>query len=76
MWSKANLIVLNFISCETSLEKTYKEGKLLYSNKEYNNAVNSFSQVINDDNKHHNAYYYRAKSYQKLENFTGSEIQR
>ncbi|MCE5346706.1 MAG: hypothetical protein LLG13_10525 [Bacteroidales bacterium] len=60
-------------SLEEKLRKLYDECKKMFSQKEYINAINGFTEIILLSPFHYNAYFYRAICHSNIGNYLEAE---
>lgn len=77
MYSLLLLMIIGFSSSAQSLENentiTYLKANILFDSGRYDEAVKMYNQVLNEDNKHAQAYLMRAKAKYELGAEKGSK---
>lgn len=63
-------IVFHFASCKQNETEVLQEAHDCYSNKQYNEAIKLYSQVLKQNRKNQPAYYNRGLSYSDLKQYS------
>lgn len=63
------LVLFIFSSCKNAARDYYMQGKLMYDEGKYNNAIEFFTKEINTNGGTDLAFYYRGKSAEKKREF-------
>ncbi len=66
------LAALTPLSC-TSAEDRFNQGNELFEARQYDEAIQAYTEAINLDSEHASAYYGRGKSHLESENFDSAE---